>query len=322
MKKLLSLLLLIPALASANSTSNQFQHNKYNTSQLESPNFITNPYALKNTRGWTVSQVTLARDTDSADQFNGVASFALTTATHTAFMRTDDITLGKPLADSNTCMAQVWYKGDGSKWQLEVRPSGGGSVTASTALTNVSVWTKSSPILVACADSARIYVTSNAASPADLNVAGFYWGPARSSSIGYSTFQLSGGASGLTTFEQVSYTPTWTAGTGVTAASGVGGDCDRFGNQVRCSTYGAIQLTTSNTQGLVTMDLPSGLQPDSNFDGTGASGRGLCAMYSNGNLSGVGALLTTNAAKTLTLSYVATNTNSRTFVCNFWYKLR
>lgn len=169
MKKLLGLLL---------TTSSAFAGQGFTSfPSLQNRNFHPNPSAERGTGGMTVSNVTMTRDTDPADKFNGMASYALTSATHTAFIRTDDIPLDKPYADGGNCEAQVYYKGDGSKWQLEIRPSGGGSVLVSTPLASSTGWSRAA-VNYPCATNLRIYVTSTASSPADLNVAGFYWGPA------------------------------------------------------------------------------------------------------------------------------------------------
>jgi hypothetical protein len=141
-------------------------------------NFVSNPSAATNTTGWTASSATLTRDTDTADQFSGVASFAVTSATHTATVRTDDITLTKPYADGGNCEIYAYYKGDASNWQLELRSSSGTTVLSSRALENSTNWTKSRPVNFPCTDSARVYFTSTASSPANFNFAGVQWGPA------------------------------------------------------------------------------------------------------------------------------------------------
>lgn len=145
--------------------------------QAYSRNFVSNPSAEKVTTGWTASSVTAARDTDAADAYEGIASFALTSATNPATFCTSDISLPEPYDDGVNGEVNVWFKGDASKWQLELRSSGGSSVLTDVDLTNVSTWTKAS-FNYPMADSYRVCVSSNAASPANINVAGFYWGPA------------------------------------------------------------------------------------------------------------------------------------------------
>ncbi|NJL72572.1 MAG: hypothetical protein HC888_13890 [Candidatus Competibacteraceae bacterium] len=146
-------------------------------SQSYSRNFVPNASAINNVSSWTASSVTVARDTDAADAFDGIASFALTSATNPATFCTADIPVPEPYDDGVNGEVKVWFKGDASKWQLEIRSSGGSTVLNDLDLRNATTWTPASfnyPV----SDNYRICVSSNAASPANINAAGFYWGPA------------------------------------------------------------------------------------------------------------------------------------------------
>lgn len=171
------ILLLLSTLSTAAFGQPAQSSAQVSTQQFYGRNFIPNFSAFKNTTGWTGSSVTVARDTDAADAFEGIASFALTSATNPATFCTADITVPKPYADGVNGEASVYFKGDASKWQLEVRSSGGSSVLNDVDLTNVAGWTRAS-LNYPIGTSYRICVSSNTASPANINVAGVYWGPA------------------------------------------------------------------------------------------------------------------------------------------------
>jgi hypothetical protein len=210
----------------------------FNESMASWRNFAPNPSAIRNTTGWTGSSVTVARDTDSADQFEGIASFTLTSATNPATFCTADITVPKPYADGINGEASVYFKGDASKWQLEVRSSGGSSVLADVDLTSVSGWTRAS-LNYPIGTSYRICVSSNASSPANINVAGFYWGLATNLSV----------VTPITSW--ASFTPTGSLTTAVTHT----GYKRRVGDELH--VYGKILFSGANTQGAVTLNVPS-----------------------------------------------------------------
>ena len=146
-----------------------------------SGNYISNPSAATDTSGWTASNVTIGRDTSSGNKIDNVASFSLTSATHTASMT---LTTGVTLNDDTTgnCEAQVKYKGDGTKWAFQLI-DGSANVLNSVALTNETAFRMAS-VNYPCGAGYKLKVVSTAASPADLNVGAFYWGAATNLTFG------------------------------------------------------------------------------------------------------------------------------------------
>lgn len=146
-----------------------------------SGNYISNPSAATDTSGWTASNVTIGRDTSSGNKIDNVASFSLTSATHTASMT---LTTGVTLNDDTTgnCEAQVKYKGDGTKWSFQLI-DGSANILNSVALTNETAFRMAS-MNYPCGAGYKLKVVSTASSPANLNVGAFYWGAATNLTFG------------------------------------------------------------------------------------------------------------------------------------------
>lgn len=165
----------VPPQALASATVRDWGFN-INPKQVNYRNFVPNPYAIGNTIGWTATSATVATDTTTGYDFEGLSSFAVTSATNVATIATADIALVQPYSASGNCQITASYKDDASKWQMEVRASGGSTVLSSVALTNSTNWSQAS-INYPCTNNARVYFTSNAASPANFHFSGVYYGP-------------------------------------------------------------------------------------------------------------------------------------------------
>ncbi|OFZ54985.1 MAG: hypothetical protein A2428_03165 [Bdellovibrionales bacterium RIFOXYC1_FULL_54_43] len=137
-----------------------------------SKNFVVNPSAASDTTTWGGVNVSFDRDVTVGNKINGVASFALTSATHTAMFISDAMTLDDDT--TGNCEAQILYKGDASKWKFALWNA---AELQSVALTNETGWRMAS-FNYPCTTGLTLRVISTAASPANINVGGFYWGKA------------------------------------------------------------------------------------------------------------------------------------------------
>jgi hypothetical protein len=211
-------------------------------------NFVTNPSA-KDTAlfYWATANVSVDRDTTSGNKIDGIASFKLTAATHTATFTSDAMTL-----DDNTtgdCEAQMQVKGDGSKWTLQLLNASEVAVN-SVVLKNVTDWTPAS-FNYPCATGYKLRVVSNAASPANINVGAFYWGKATNL------------ANGSPTTDDTAFTSTLSNAGNATQTFFV----SQSGN--KATIRGAIAIGATPPNGVIKFTLPPGLSLDAAKMGKG-----------------------------------------------------
>lgn len=139
-----------------------------------SKNFVANPSAETGITGWTAIALGLSRDTSSGNKINGVASFLLSSADYHDEISTATMTLDDDV--TGDCEVQALFKGDGSKWALQLL-DGSLNVLNSLALTNETSW-KPASFNYPCASGYKLRVIATASSPANINIGGFYWGKA------------------------------------------------------------------------------------------------------------------------------------------------
>ncbi len=103
-------------------------------------NYIKNPSAFKQASfGTSTSSAAIARDTDSADKLDGIASFTCDASAQNGYCQWDTYTIEEGDKTGN-CLASAQYKGDASlyKWQIY---DGSNVVANSNVLSNVTDWT-------------------------------------------------------------------------------------------------------------------------------------------------------------------------------------
>lgn len=173
-KIFLSLLLAFSPVVHAQTTGVQGKFNSAPGVDYYS-NLIINPSAFKNVNNVTSSSLTVTRDTDSADQIAGVASFNLDGSNVLAYA---DFALNTPSSEQTVgnCEFKGLYKGDGSLYRAQIT-DGSSTELIGLNLQSVTNWTEFSvnyPCGASGARKVRIYSAIGIA-PA-INVGKLYYG--------------------------------------------------------------------------------------------------------------------------------------------------
>ena len=103
--------------------------------------YVVNTNALYNLTYTVVSSATLTRDTDSADQLDGVSSFVCDTSAQNGYC---EFTLQAPSQGDRTgsCAASFYYKGDATKHKFQILNSSATLLKASPILLFSGDWRK------------------------------------------------------------------------------------------------------------------------------------------------------------------------------------
>lgn len=248
---ILSLLLIFqPNVVHAQSVNSPVQGDYALGLMKPDSNFIINPIAEKNAFGKTVSgSSTASRDTDAADQLFGKASWLYDATAQNEYIEFSLKTITHPAQDGS-CAAYVVYKGDASKYKLQILDGSANSLSYSPLLSSVSVWTWAEATYP-CGSSRKVrFVQTESGDGAAVNIGVMYGLNQNIGSVSQATFIGSA-------YYDDTASCTWT-NTGTTP--------DAFGTTAACPGPtvdqnpgpGVIQTTDANLPQFTVNDLPPG----------------------------------------------------------------
>jgi hypothetical protein len=212
-----------------------------------SRNYVKNPSGYKNALNVTVSSASIARDTDTADKLDGIASLVCDASAQNGYCLFSLNTIQEGDKTGN-CEAKVTYKGDASLYKLTITDTSS-TLSSSSVLQNSTDWTDVS-INYPCGSSRDVrFVQTESGTGAAVNVGRVYYGKATNVTMEgstSSTIQKFTSSSGTyTTPTNVLYIKVTMVGGG--GGGGGGGTVGTGGNGGAggSSTFGTSLLTAN-----------------------------------------------------------------------------
>lgn len=206
-------------------------------------NYVKNPSGFKNTLGITVSSATIARDTDTADKLDGIASLVCDASSQNGYCLWSLDTIQEGDKTGN-CEFKVTYKGDASLYKLRITDTSS-TLTDSSVLANVTDWTEAS-INYPCGSTRDVrLVQTESGTGAAVNVGRVYYGKATNISSGTGYIG-----------SPVSFTPTGSWSTNTTYT----GQYRIVGNEAEFTIN--LALAGAPTSANLDVNLPSGFVID------------------------------------------------------------
>lgn len=206
-------------------------------------NYVKNPSGFKNTLGITVSSATIARDTDTADKLDGIASLVCDASAQNGYCLFSLNTIQEGDKTGN-CEFKVTYKGDASLYKLRITDTSS-TLTDSSVLANVTDWTEAS-INYPCGSARDVrLVQTESGTGAAVNVGRVYYGKATNISSGTGYIG-----------SPVSFTPTGSWSTNTTYT----GQYKIVGNEAEFTIN--LALAGAPTSASLDINLPSGFVID------------------------------------------------------------
>lgn len=260
------LLLILFVSSSFAQNANEVTNATISPGLSSSRNYVKNPSGFKNTLGITVSSATIARDTDTSDKLDGIASLVCDASSQNGYCLWSLDTIQEGDKTGN-CEFKVTYKGDASLYKLRITDTSS-TLTDSSVLANVTDWTEAS-INYPCGSTRDVLlVQTESGTGAAVNIGRVYYGKATNiGSTGY-------------VGPWTSWTPTGTLTTNTTYTGRYRVNGDMKDYEVTISFSGV------NTQGTVWINLPSGDVIDFNKTDSDSGllnrNRGTVTYYDNG----------------------------------------
>jgi len=237
------LLLILFVSSSFAQNANEVTNATISPGLSSSRNYVKNPSGFKNTLGITVSSATIARDTDTSDKLDGIASLVCDASSQNGYCLWSLDTIQEGDKTGN-CEFKVTYKGDASLYKLRITDTSS-TLTDSSVLTNATDWTEAS-INYPCGSARDVrLVQTESGTGAAVNVGRVYYGKATNISSGTGYIG-----------SPVSFTPTGSWSTNTTYT----GQYRIVGNEAEFTIN--LALAGAPTSASLDVNLPSGFVID------------------------------------------------------------